>query len=86
MAESLIDLQAQLTAVNAEITRIISGGQLTELQVGIGPAANKYKFTGVSLADLRIEKARLLTAIAGLSSEIVMFRSSSRMSTTHRKF
>ena len=86
MAESLSELQAQLAAVTAELNRLTTGQQLTELQVGIGISSNKYKFSGLTFEQLTKEKARLLAAIAALSNESVLFRRSSRISTTHGKF
>ena len=85
MAETLVELQAQLTSVNTAITKLRSGEQVLEFEIGSGQSKRRYQFSGVSLQNLRAEKARIIAAIDLLTASEIRFRETSRMATTWRK-
>jgi hypothetical protein len=59
MAQTLAELQAELTTVVSAISSIISGKRLTHLEIGTGFSKRVYKYQEITLDFLQAERLRL---------------------------
>lgn len=87
MPRTILEVQAELTTVNAAIQELITGTRLTQLRVGSGDFARLYVNQEVSLENLQLIKQQLLQELAALeNTDGITFRTNSNVRTVTRKF
>jgi len=63
MSLPLEEAQRQLMTVNAAIQQLVDGKRVSELQVGSGQFARRYKYQDINIDSLVILRNELLAAI-----------------------
>lgn len=86
MADTIESLNAELIQVNNALADLISGNRTSELLIGSGSTQRRYKFSEITPEFLTREKLRITNALAMLENTSVIFRDTSFMRTTYRKW
>lgn len=66
MARTLIEIQTDITNVNAAITALLTGSKLLELKVGSGDFARTYRWQELSLESLYSMRRTLYEELAAI--------------------
>ena len=64
MSRAIAEIQAELTLVNKAYAKLLAGEQEVELEVREGGFSRRYKFTAVTLDQLRALRKDLMDELA----------------------
>ena len=73
MARTIIEIQTDITNVNAAITALLTGNKLLELRVGSGDFARLYRWQDVTLDSLYAMRKSLYEELAAITLEAPTF-------------
>lgn len=69
MSRSTAEIQAELTLVNDAYARLLAGEQEVELEVREGGFTRRYKYTAVTLDQLRALRKDLMEELAAANGD-----------------
>jgi hypothetical protein len=73
MPRTTIEIQTDITNVNAAITAVLTGNKLLELRVGSGDFARTYRWQELSLESLYAMRTSLYEELATVTIETPTF-------------
>jgi hypothetical protein len=73
MPRTIIEIQTDITNVNAAITAVLTGNKLLELRVGSGDFARTYRWQELSLESLYSMRTSLYQELATVTIETPTF-------------
>ena len=82
---TLVQLQADLVAVETAWTAILQDKRVSRLSLGTGSTKRDYSMQEIDQTLLLVERKRLQNEIAVLTAEVRVYRNSSVCHTRHRK-
>ena len=73
MSRTSIEIQTDITNVNAAITALLTGNKLLELRIGSGDFARTYRWQELSLESLYSMRTSLYEELATVTTEAPTF-------------
>jgi hypothetical protein len=74
MARTSVEIQTDITNVNAAITALLTGNKLLELRVGSGDFARTYRWQEITMESLYAMRNSLYQELATVSEETPTFQ------------